>query len=156
MLSARGSTAAEVDRLFVGHFDLFAHPGVLVDRAQLGMSHATMGLDARVSAAETARIQGVDLYGEQQVRLVAGYALNVRWFAEFLVCGSAPSWLCNGSLSTGGVNYTLAWEVGYNALASRRGVPMPYTWAFIQTVSRPSNYQADLFMDWQTPTHAGQ
>ena len=115
-----------------------------------------MGLDARVSAAETARIQGVDLYGERQARLVAGYAFNARWFAEFLVSGSAPSWLCNGSLSTGGVNYKLAWEVGYNALANRRGVPMPYTWAFIQIVTRLSSYQADLSMDWQTPTHADQ
>ena len=120
------------------------------------MSHATMGLDALVSGAETARIQGVDLYGEQQARLVAGYEFNARWFGEFLANGSVPTWLCNGSLTTGGVNYKLAWEVGYSALAHRRGVAMPYTWAFIQSSTRPSNYKADLFMDWQTLTHAEQ
>ncbi len=35
---------------------------------------------------------------------------------------AAPSWLCGGhpSLGTGGY-----WEVGYNALANRLGIPMP-------------------------------
>ena len=37
------------------------------------LSHPIIGLESIVNAAETARIQGVDLYGEQKQRIAAAY-----------------------------------------------------------------------------------
>ncbi|MEQ4722140.1 hypothetical protein [Nonomuraea sp. B19D2] len=60
----------------------FAHPGVLVSKAQL---------------AETARIQGQDLYPEIADRL--RHALGLH--AKYQLGAAVPSWLCGGSLTLG-------------------------------------------------------
>ena len=119
------------------------------------ISHTTMGLEGLVMGAETARIQGVDLYGEQQTRLVAGFEFNSRYAVQQLSTGSVPANLCGGILNTGGTGYVLGYEIAYNALASRRGIAMPNTKILIDNYTRPATYNAGLFMDWEQLTHAG-
>lgn len=119
------------------------------------MSHTTMGLEGLVMAAETARTQGVDLYGEQINRLVTGIEFNTRYMVQQLSTGAVPTNLCTGTLATGGTGYTLGYEIAYNALSNRLGKPMPYTKALLETYNRPASYNAGLFMDWEQLTHSG-
>jgi hypothetical protein len=114
------------------------------------LSHAVMGFEAMINAAETAKIQGDDLYGLEQARIIAGYELNARYTSAVVAGGSVPTALCGGTLSLGGTGYTLGWEVAYNEYVGRRGGSMPYTKALIPTL-RPDS--AALHMVYETLTH---
>ena len=59
------------------------------------LTHTQYGIASAMYVAETALIQGVDLYKEQEKRL----ATTVEFHAAFLDGVSPPSWLCGGSLS---------------------------------------------------------
>jgi hypothetical protein len=95
-------------------------------------------------AAETARIQGVDLYSEQSMRIAAGLEFN----AQFLDGMAVPSWLCGGSLN---LSTSETWEVGYNEYANRLGLSLPHTLSVV-TRGRPTG--TDHHMTWETLTHA--
>jgi len=82
--------------------------------------HTAMGFNAAFHAAETARIQGVDLWGEQKTRLAAG----LEFHAGYELGAPVPSWLCGGKVTLGTGGY---WEAGYNALHNRLGVALPQT-----------------------------
>ena len=88
--------------------------------------HASMGLGGIINTAETAWIQGEDLYGEQQTRIITGvlYAVQVSlnhktrgWPAAF--CGGAED--LDTSLSL----VELPVHAVYNAYTVRKGVEMP-------------------------------
>src|SRR4051794_18695020 len=97
-----------------------------------------------MNAAETARIQGVDLFSEQAKRLAAGLEFN----GQFLDGVPVPAWLCGGKLNLG-TNDT--WEIGYNALAGRLGLALPHTRAILAKI-RPTG--ANHHMAWESLTHA--
>jgi Alginate lyase len=82
--------------------------------------HTAMGFNAAFHAAETARIQGVDLWSEQKNRFAAGLELH----AGYELGQPVPSWLCSGSVTKGTGEY---WEVAYDALHTRLGVNLPNT-----------------------------
>ena len=82
--------------------------------------HTAMGFNAAFHAAETARIQGVDLWGEQKTRLAAG----LEFHASYELGAAVPSWLCGGQVNLGTGGY---WEAGYDALHTRLGVALPLT-----------------------------
>jgi hypothetical protein len=110
------------------------------------LGHTAMGLAAVFNAAETARIQGVDLYAEQQHRLTTALEFTTTY-----VNGAAvPSWLCGGTLDVGGTASALTFEVAHNAYANRAGVPLPNTRRAV-LAHRPTN--AGLHMVWETLTH---
>jgi hypothetical protein len=109
------------------------------------LGHVQYGLAAMINAAETARIQGVDLFSEQAARIAAG----MEFHANFLDGAAVPASLCGGSLNA--VSPDAMWEIGYNALAGRLGMALPHTAALIAK-TRPS--WADHHMDWETLTHA--
>jgi hypothetical protein len=114
------------------------------------MSHTVMGLDAMTNAAETAKIQGIDLYGEQKTRIVASYELNAKYLLANLNGQATPSgWPCTAAFNLAGSGYSLGWEVAYNEYAGRLGVAMPYTKQVIDKL-RPT--RAALHMDWETLT----
>jgi len=118
------------------------------------MSHTILGLEAMVNGAETARIQGVELYAEQRTRIVAGYEFHARYSAASLDGGAIPAGLCTGTaLKDGGNGYTLGWEIAYNHYAVRQGVAMSYT---EQMVNRFRPTGAVLHMAFETLTHAGR
>jgi hypothetical protein len=92
--------------------------------------HTAMGFNAAFHAAETARIQGVDLWGEQKTRFAAG----LEFHATYELGAPAPSWLCGGQVNRGTGGY---WEVGYNALHTRLGMDLPNT-AKLLAARRPT------------------
>jgi len=108
--------------------------------------HMAMGFAAALDTAETARLQGVDLYGEQQRRLVTGMEFN----AKYLNNPKAAGWPCAGGMKMGGAAWELTWEVGYNHYAKRVGVAMPETKKLISS-QRPTGSM--LFINWESLTH---
>jgi hypothetical protein len=109
------------------------------------LGHVQYGLAAMINAAETARIQGVDLYGEQADRIVA----TLDFHAKFINGEDVPGWLCNGSLTD--VRADPMWEIGFNHYAARLGRDLPATGELARSI-RPSG--ADHHMVFETLTHA--
>lgn len=122
--------------------------------------HMSFGMSALVNGAETARLQGVDLYGEQQARIVAGFELNCGWLEDTFVNGINPpttggAWPFAGTWKTSNNAQKVPWEVGYNHYANRVGVPMPRTSQLLQDYVRPSGYRSSLMSLFETLTHYG-
>jgi hypothetical protein len=107
--------------------------------------HVTGGLAAMVNGAETARIQGVDLYGEQATRISAA----MEFHAHYINGASVPSWLCGGTLTALQSNNT--WEIANNNYANRAGMSLPETAALVARI-RPVG--VSIFMVWESLTHA--
>ncbi|OLB77313.1 MAG: hypothetical protein AUI14_16480 [Actinobacteria bacterium 13_2_20CM_2_71_6] len=82
--------------------------------------HTAMGFNAAFHSAETARIQGIDLWGEQKTRFAAG----LEFHAAYETGKAVPSWLCGGKVNKGTGQY---WEVAYDALHTRLGIGLPNT-----------------------------
>ncbi|WP_214409452.1 alginate lyase family protein [Sphaerisporangium fuscum] len=107
--------------------------------------HTGWGIDAAVHVAETARLQGVDLYAEGKDRL--RHALGFH--AAYELGAAVPSWLCGGKVNLG---LGPVAEIGYNALHNRLGIAMSKTAQYV-TTTRPSGSD-DRFLAWETLTHA--
>ncbi len=106
--------------------------------------HTAWGFNAAAHVAETARIQGLDLYTEARERLVRAYEFH----AKYDLGVPAEPWLCNGSLKKGiGPNV----EIAYNHYHNRMHLPMPRTGRLAQQL-RP--YGTSHFFGWETLTHA--
>jgi hypothetical protein len=124
-------------------------PGPLVDglcqETCRDLGHVQYGLAAMIHAAETARIQGVDLYSMEAKRIAAG----LEFHAQLLDGAAAPSGLCGGALSM--VTPLPTWEIAYNEYAGRLGMSLPSTSALVTRI-RPTG--VDHHMDWETLTHA--
>ena len=110
------------------------------------LGHVQYGLAAMTNAAETATIQGVLLFAEEEKRLRLGYEFH----AQFLDGAAVPSSLCGGALK--GVSPDPMWEIGYNALFNRAGLDLPETKKLLPKI-RPTG--ASHHMAWETLTHAG-
>ncbi|WP_244666489.1 ricin-type beta-trefoil lectin domain protein [Myceligenerans indicum] len=108
-------------------------------------THTGYGLAAASHVAETAAIQGDDLYPQVGDRL--RHALGFH--SKYQRGEPAPSWLCGGAPHLGLGPVT---EVGFNALGFRQGHAMTNTQALTEQL-RPqgTNY---LFVAWETLTHA--
>jgi chitodextrinase len=126
------------------------------------MSHPLLGLGAMANAAETARLQGVDLYGEQKQRITDAYEFAAVYDSQYLNTGVWPTSPCFGQPGShsgqggdgtgGGVGYKLGWEIAYNEYANRLGIAMPNTAAMISRF-RPSGGVNAL--DWETLANVG-
>nr|WP_240895178.1 alginate lyase family protein [Kineococcus siccus] len=110
-------------------------------------SHLAMGLAAALNGAETARTQGLDLYGEQRERLVTAMEFNARFIND----PAAGGWVCPKPFTLGGSAYTLTWGIGYNHYARRLGTAMPQTQRLLGGVSPTGS---GIFMNWETLTHS--
>ncbi|MGW5469686.1 alginate lyase family protein [Streptomyces chartreusis] len=108
--------------------------------------HTGWGFAAAAHVAETARIQGLDLYSEVEGRMTKA----LEFHAAYELGATVPSWLCKGSVNRG-IGSVL--EVAYNHYADRKGISLPRTKQLIQTKQRPSG--ANYFLAWETLTHAG-
>ncbi|TXR56371.1 hypothetical protein FMM08_09720 [Quadrisphaera setariae] len=112
------------------------------------MDHVVMGLGATLQAAETAQIQGVDLFGEQQRRLTAAMEYNARYLNN----PSASGWACPKPLKTIGTTVRHGWELGYAHYAGDRGVSLPQSRQYMQQFR--TRAWTELHLNWQTLTHA--
>lgn len=110
------------------------------------LHHVQFGLAALVNTAETAYLQGVDLYGEQAARLEA----SLEFHAKLLNGASVPSDLCGGALSQRSKDPS--WEIAFNHFVNRKGERLPQTEQLL-TAIRPTG--SSHHMAWETLTHAG-
>ena len=108
-----------------------------------GFGHAQYGVAGIINAAETARIQGVDLFTSEQKRLTAMLELHSKYLN-----GASIADLCNTTIA--GVEADPMWEIGYNAYANVLGQALPTTQALIKSI-RPTG--ATHHMAWETLTH---
>ncbi len=83
--------------------------------------HVGMGLGSMLNAAETAAIQGVDLYGEQQERIMTGLSYTAQIALAYPSSGY-PQGFCNGVSGLKSPSMGLPFEVAYNAYVTRKGV----------------------------------
>ena len=103
--------------------------------------HANMTFASMVNAAETARLQGLDLYSEQGARITAA----MEYQAQFLAPNNTPA--------PPKIEFTRqpTWEIAFNHFHTRLGVALPKMSAVIPA-NRPTG--ADLnHMVWETLTH---
>jgi hypothetical protein len=110
------------------------------------LGHVQYGFAAITNAAETARIQGIDLYSLESTRLAAGYEFHAKYLNGSTANSTA---VCGVNLNA--VSPDAMWEIAYNALANRLGVALPQTSALIAKI-RPTG--SDHHMEWETLTHA--
>ncbi|MDE1160897.1 MAG: alginate lyase family protein [Acidobacteriaceae bacterium] len=114
------------------------------------LGHTRWGFAALANGAETAYLQGVDLYAESSLgtsnatRMQDGLEFN----STYLNGATPPSTLCSGTLTAGSSVGT--GEIAYNALVNRRGLSLPETSTFLSG-QRPTG--ANYFMNWETLTH---
>ncbi|KDN40597.1 secreted protein [Tilletiaria anomala UBC 951] len=112
-------------------------------------THAGYGLASIANVAETARIQGNDIY--QTTDLGKRLRRALEFHTQYQNGEPVPSWLCNGAYAGDLEGMT---EVGFNAFFFRAGKRMPQTREY--TVSRRPQAGNSLFLAWQTLTHAEQ
>ncbi len=108
------------------------------------LSHTSYGLANMIYTAETARIQGVDLYGEEATRIRAGYEFNIG-----LQQGADGGGICGGSINRDMMAFG---EIAYNHFAVRQGMAMPNTLAYLKA-ERPTAPTWHAVV-WETITHA--
>jgi hypothetical protein len=109
------------------------------------LGHVQYGMASIINGAETAHIQGIDLYSEQAARITAG----LEFHAQFLDGTAVPSWLCSGALNA--VTPDPMWEIALNEYGTRLGGSLPSTQTLVTKI-RPT--ATDHHMDWETLTHA--
>jgi len=98
---------------------------------------------AIINAAETARIQGVDLFSSEEKRIVAMLELHAKYLN-----GASIGSLCKTAIAAVGPDPM--WEIGHNAYANVLGQSLPNTSTLVDTI-RPTG--ATHHMVWETLTH---
>lgn len=128
------------------------------------LTHATMGLGAMANAAETAYIQGVDLYAEQTSRITAGLETNAAFVNAYLdevqrtgqqppSTWTPPGWPgAPGSFRLGGGGYQSGWLVAHHHYTTRTNIPLPQTTKLVQRLNTTAT-QAALHMSWEPLTY---
>lgn len=115
--------------------------GLLQETAR-DSGHANMALAGMVDAAETARQQGIDLYAEQGMRIMAA----LEFQAQYLPPNNAKP---QEKLE---FNLQPTWEIAYNHFHDRLGYNLPNI-AAVLPGNRPTG--VNHHMAWETLTHAG-
>ncbi|CAG6398189.1 Alginate lyase [Actinacidiphila cocklensis] len=108
-------------------------------------THTGYGIASISDVAETAYIQGQDLYPQVGARLQQALGFQ----SKYELGTAPPSWLCGGTLTLGLGPVT---EVGFNALHNRMGIAMTNTQTL--TESRRPAGSNNLFVAWETLTNA--
>lgn len=131
--------------------------------------HTGMGLASMVNAAETAYLQGVNLYGEQGSRIMAAFTYATQHTYNYSRTGSYPKGFCNdvGPLKPA-TSSLVASEVAYNAYAVRGGsafrpmnIPNMQNWAYPHNdpllthieATRSTTNGSGMISIWETLTH---
>ena len=115
--------------------------GILQETAR-DSHHAWYAYSSMIDAAETAFIQGVDLYGEQSKRMMAA----MEFQSQYLPPNNLPA--------PENLTFSLqpTWEIAFNHYHNRLGYPLPKMAAVIPT-NRPTG--VNHHMAWETLTHGG-
>lgn len=115
------------------------------------LGHTTYSVAASSNAAETALLQGVDLWGEEKVRLATSFDFN----AQLMLAGvKSPSDLCGGNPVS--VAEYPSFEVALSALSGRLNVSMPNVLKHVLATVRTNKNPVDShMMIYETLTHGG-
>jgi hypothetical protein len=130
--------------------------------------HVQMGEDALFQGAETALIQGTDLFTPNAARFTAALEFNSKYLLQAgaqttaTTYHTSDSWLCDSgtfalTTSTSVTNPLPAYEIAYNEYANREGLSLPNTLQLI-TLNRSGagwTYDNTRSVAWETLTHAG-
>lgn len=117
--------------------------------------HAQYGISGALDAAETAHIQGVDLYNDSTSNALNRLTSALEFNAKYLLANSntVPSYVCNGTVS---LQVYPTDEIGYNEYHNRLGLDLPLTLQYLNTVIRqlpnPTEYH---IMVYETLSHGG-
>ncbi len=113
--------------------------GILQETAR-DAHHPWLAFSSMANAAETARQQGVDLYGEEGKRMMAALEFQAQYISP------------NSVTPPENLQFALqpTWEIAYNHFHNRMGVSLPKMGAVIPT-NRPTG--ANHHMNWETLTH---
>jgi hypothetical protein len=145
-VAARGESASP-DAIVNYWFDqdIFSENGQAQETCR-DLEHTGYSLASISHVAETARIQGEDLYKTDIGRRLR-YGLEFQ--ARFSNGEAVPSWLCGGKLD---LTLGPVTEVGFNALSFRMGIDMPETrnWTLAKRPVRTNG----LFVAFESLTHA--
>jgi hypothetical protein len=117
------------------------------------MGHTQMGLASALYAAETASIQGVDLLGEAQPRVVAALEFHARLL--LLNDSAMPAYVCAGA----GVHlsYPPTFDVAYEQYHRRRNVSLPLTKQHLARTVRPmADPVAGHIFVYESLNHGGE
>ncbi|MEU6357519.1 alginate lyase family protein [Streptomyces sp. NPDC047072] len=145
-LTPPGSTMTTPQKLTTYWFGQTTYKDGLSQETCRNFKHVGYSLAATAHAAETAWHQGVDLYGEVKDRLEAALAFHARYQSG----EPAPAWLCGGKVDR---NMGPDLEVALNHLEDRLDMPVPAAHRLAEE-TRPAGTD-DLFVSWETLTHAG-
>ncbi|RSL16577.1 alginate lyase [Edaphobacter aggregans] len=117
--------------------------------------HAQYGISGALDAAETARIQGVDLYNDASsnalLRLTSALEFNAKY--QLANSSTVPSYVCGGTVT---LQVYPTDEIGYNNYHNRQGLELPLTIQYLNQVIRqlanPTEYH---IMVYETLSHGG-
>ncbi|MFF0434246.1 alginate lyase family protein [Streptomyces sp. NPDC004327] len=141
-----GGTVKSADQLATYWFGQRTYRDGVGQETCRNFMHIGYSLAATAHIAETAWHQGLDLYREEADRLSAALEFHSR----YQLGEAAPRWLCGGKITrTMGPDV----EVALNHLQGRMGRALPQT-AKLAASQRPGGTD-DLFVAWETLTHAG-
>ncbi len=110
--------------------------------------HTSYGVSATMAAAETAHIQGLNLYESEEPRLMAG----MEFVSHYLLKNPVPPYVCDGSVKLArGITFV----IGYNEYHNRLGQSLPNTEKWIETGVMTSADPVDTHTTiFETLTHA--
>jgi len=108
--------------------------------------HTEYGIASATHAAETAHIQGLDLYESESARMMA----MLEFHSYYLLGNSVPKSICGGKVTL--VKYP-TFEVGYNEYHNRLGNDLPHTLSWIQKNVRVDSDIDYHMMVFETLTH---
>ena len=114
--------------------------------------HFGLGMASIINAAETGRIQGIDLYGEQENRIVSALEFNTGILDTVTSSGGYPSNFCDNSTALKAPYTEPTFEIGYNEYANRLGVSMPNTLKTVDRLRAVGGSATDHVMAWETLT----
>jgi len=114
------------------------------------LGHVQYGMAAAINAAETATIQGVDLYKSERQRLETG----IEFLAYYLQGHSIPSYICGGNVNIIGTYNTF--EIAYNSFHNRMGDILPNTHSLlVNTVRKSKGFSGWTISANEGLTHGG-
>lgn len=111
--------------------------------------HMQMGLASAINAAEIAYHQGLDLYAENEERLIAAMEFQAGPLVGHPV---PPARFPDGFIAS---DVLPTWEIAYNHFHNRRGHAIPLTETLIRTKVRGLGFDAMCNLAWESLTHAG-
>ena len=117
--------------------------------------HAQYSISGALDAAETAHIQGVDLYNDTASNAFNRLTSALEFNAKYLLANSStvPSYICGGTVT---LQVYPTDEIGYNNYHNRQSIDLPLTIQYLNQVIRqlpnPTEYH---IMVYETLSHGG-